>query len=323
MTICLSLRKRVRKLIANSKGFSSVIGTTFMVLVMMFLSTTVFLWTLSQNTMYNEAVRARSQEDADRYNENVVALGGNYSVSGSNVTVKVMLKNAGSIVVQIINLWVLDTDLQRYANKSLNLNLNPGNISLFVESGPLTVTIPGTDPNHNFVSWFVTARGNTIPLEKEQSVVIAQLAQGIGYLAMDFASFKYYEVTGNQLGPPQSGFSIPNNKDIVFSLYLTNLDESRRNINLTAKSCLWLYAAGGANTVTFKIVKVVNQTLMDFYFQILEFGKTTKVFFKGEGTATQLGGSLCGVNLLLYGKIGSDDYGQNIPFVAVYVMKKD
>ena len=297
-----------------------MIGTTFMVLVMMFLSTSVFLWTLSQNTTYNEAVRARNQEDADRYNENVVALGGNYSVSGNNVTVKVMLKNAGSIVVQIINLWVLDTDLQRYANKSLNLNLNPGNISLFVESGPLTVTIPGADPNHNFVSWFVTARGNTIPLEKEQSVVIAQLAQGIGYLAMDFASFKYYKVTGNQLGPPQSGFNIPGDTIIVFSLYLTNLDEQHRNINLTAYSLLWLYPATGAKTAKFLIAKVVNQTLVPFDFQILEFGKPTKLFFGTDSsTATNVKDSLCAANLLLYGRIGTDDYGQNIPFVSVYV----
>lgn len=320
MTICLSLRKRVRKLIANSKGFSSVIGTTFMVLVMMFLSTSVFLWTLSQNTMYNEAVRARSQEDADRYNENVVALGGNYSVSGNNVTVKVMLKNAGSIVVQIINLWVLDAYLQKYASKSLDLNLNPGNISLFVESGPLTVTILGADPNHNFVSWFVTARGNTIPLEKEQSVVIAQLAQGIGYLAMDFASFKYYEVTGNQLEPPQSGFSIPGEAVIVFSLYMTNLDEHHRTVNLTSQSLLWLFSATGAKTATFSIAKVVNQTLVNFDFQILEFGMPTKLFFgTGSSKATNVKGSLCAVSLLLYGKIGTDDYGQNIPFVSVYV----
>lgn len=312
-----SHRKRFRKLIGNSKGFSSVIGTTFMVLVMMFLGTSVFLWTLSQNTLYNEAVRTRNQEDADRRNEGVVVLGGNYSVSGDNVTVLVVLKNAGSVAAQIINLWVVDTNQSRYANKPLNLNLNPGD----VEPSWLTVTIPGADASHDFVSWFVTARGNTVPLEKEQEgIIVAQLAQGIGYLAMNFSSFKYYEVTGNQLGPPKSGFNIPGGKDIVFSLYLTNLDEHHRNVNLTAYSLLWLYSATGAKTVSFPIAKVVNQTLVNFDFQILEYGKPTKLFFGTDSTtATNVKGSLCAANLLLYGNIGSDDYGQNIPFVAVYV----
>lgn len=318
MTIHLSLRKRVRKLIANSKGFSSVIGTTFMVLVMLFLSTSVFLWTLSQNTMYNEAMRARNQEEADRRSENVVALSGNYSVSNSSVTVNVILKNAGSVAVQIINLWVLDTSNRRYANKSLDLNLYPGEVNPLIGSGGLTLTIP--EASGNFISWFVTARGNVIPLEKEQAIIIAELAQGIGYLAMDFASFEYYEVTGNQLGPAQSGFNIPGDTIIVFSLYLTNLDETHRNINLTAYSLLWLYPATGAKTARFPIAKIVNQTLVPFDFQILEFGKSTKLFFGTDSsTATNVKGSLCAANLLLYGKIGTDDYGQNIPFVSVYV----
>jgi len=318
LTARLSLRKRFRKLRTNSKGFSSVIGTTFMVLVMMFLGTSVFLWTLSQNTLYNEAVRARSQEEADRRNEGVVALGGNYSVSGDDVTVTVVLKNAGSVAAELINLWVVDINQSRYASKSLSLNLNPGD----VEPSWLTVTIPGADANHTFASWFVTARGNTIPLEREvaEGIIIAQLAQGIGYLAMNFSSFKYYEVTGNQLGPPKSGFSIPGDNDIVFSLYLTNLDEHHRNVNLTAHSLLWLYPATGTKTARFPIAKVVNQTLVNFDFQILEYGKPTKLFFGTDSTkATNVKDSLCAANLLLYGNIGSDDYGQNIPFVAVYV----
>jgi len=319
LTICFSLRKRVRKLIANSKGFSSVIGTTFMVLVMLFLSTSVFLWTLSQNTMYNEAVRARSQEEADRHDENVVALSGNYSVSEEEVTVKVVLKNAGSVAVQIINLWVLDTyELnRRYTNKSLNnLNLNPGDVLNLVE----TVTILGANASHNFVSWFVTARGNTIPLEKEQGVIIAQLAQGIGSITMEFKTFRHHIVDkNNNLGPAQYGFTIPGNEYTVFGINLTNLDESKRNINLTGYSCVWLIVPGTSASASWSIVKVVDGRLVDFDFQVLEYGNPTLIFFGKTNPPASLQWKTAAVNLLLYGKIGSDDYGQNIPFISVYV----
>ena len=334
MTIRLSLRKRVRKLTANSKGFSSVIGTTFMVLVMMFLSTSVFLWTLSQNTTYNEAVRARNQEDADRYNENVVALSGNYSVNEvtDEVTVNVVLKNVGSVTVQVINLWVLDSVNRGYTNKSLNLNMKSGDVLNLVGSSWLKVTILGAKENHTFTSWFVTARGNTIPLEKELGVIIAQLAQGIGSISMTFATFRYYELPGNppanppplgtDIGSPKYNFTMPSNKWIVFGVELTNLDESREDITLYEKSCIWLLSppdsAGAIKGDTWYITRVVGNKLSSFTPQVLKYGSRTMVYF-GVCYGKSIANSITAVNILLFGKRGSTDYGQNLPFVAMNV----
>jgi len=342
LTIRLSLRKRFRKLKANSKGFSSVIGTTFMVLVMMFLSTAVFMWTLSQNTTYNEAVRARNQEEADRQNENVVAVSGNYSVTGENVTVKVVLKNAGSLAVQIINLWVLDTDPsnRRYANKSLSLNMTPGEVLNLVEPSPLTVTIPGANANHTFASWFVTARGNTIPLEKEQGVIVAQLAQGIGSIALDFYTFRYFTYeTGNKLqnySTGNSSFSVPWKTYIAFGIVLTNLDPTKQTVTFDKYSQVWLdfpAVPGAGGRYVFYIVNVEsNGTITTPYSQIsLAYGETKLLVFASK-TAGQFVGAadrvfvdhpdtqnkLCALNLLLHGKLGNTDYGQNIPFVSLY-----
>jgi len=339
LTIRLSLRKRFRKLIiANSKGFSSVIGTTFMVLVMMFLSTAVFMWTLSQNTVYNEAVRARNQEEADRSNENVVALSGNYSVSGDNVTVKVVLKNAGSLAVQIINLWVLDTDPsnRRYTNKSLSLNMTPGQVLSFVDSGLLTVTIPGANANHTFASWFVTARGNTIPLEKEQAIIVAQLAQGIGSLALDFSAFRYFKyATSTRLANYSDGiksFNVPSRTDIAFGAVLTNLDPSKQTITLNLYSQVWLYfPKAPGQSIVFYIVNVAsNGTITTPYSSItIAFGETKLIVFASDAagslTRVSISSSVenlpCALNLLLLGTIGTRDYGQNIPFVSLYVYK--
>jgi len=329
---------------ANSKGFSSVIGTTFMVLVMMFLSTTVFLWTLSQNTMYNEAVKARNQEEADRRSENVVAVSGNYSVNEvtDEVTVNVVLKNAGSVSVQIINLWVLDSDPsnQRYTNKSLNLNLKSGDVLNLVGLNGLKVTIPGADPSHNFASWFVTAKGNTIPLEKEQGVIIAQLAQGIGSIALDFYTFRHYLY---ETSPPNKlkdypmgnvSFSVRENVDVAFGVVITNLDPSKKSISLDKYSQLWLYfpAVPGVPPFVWYVVSESNGIISSSYSEIsVPYGESKLVVFASAKAGSfsssskvqiahgQLKGEDLGaVNLLLHGKLGSRDYAQNIPFVSLY-----
>ena len=343
MTIRLPLRKRSRKLIANSKGFSSVIGTTFMVLVMMFLSTTVFLWTLSQNTMYNEAVRARNEEEADRRSENVVAVSGNYSVNEvtDEVTVNVVLKNAGSVAVQIINLWVLDSDPsnQRYTNKSLNLNLKSGDVLNLVGSSGLNVTILGADPSHNFASWFVTAKGNTIPLEKEQGIIIAQLAQGIGSLALDFYTFRHFTyVSSDRLANYPTGnigFSAPSGTFIAFGIVVTNLDPSKQTIILNSNSTVWLYfpLVPGTKLVWYIVKVESNGTIASSYSPIsIAYGETKLLVFAsstagsfsptsrvGISPSGSLQNNPCAVNLLLLGTIGTRDYGQNIPFVSLYV----
>jgi len=324
LTTRLLLRKRFRKLTANSKGFSSVIGTTFMVLVMMFLGTSVFLWTLSQNTLYNEAVRMRSQEEADRRNEGVVALGGNYSVSGDDVTVRVVLKNAGSVAAQIVSLWVFDSTNQTYGFNntidSLNLNLNPGDNRMV----SVVVTVPGTGQNNTFSSWFVTARGNTVPLEKEQSVLVAQLAQGIGSISMNFRQFRYYEVPNNNdgtdIGSPYYGFTIDSTKYTLLGVMLTNLDPSRDAINLTGDSYIWAITPFSATLKAdaWKIRKVQDNKLASFDFQILEYGKPTVIYF-GAIKASRSAGNVVPINILLFGKQGASDYGQNLPFIALRV----
>lgn len=316
-----------------------MIGTTFMVLVMMFLSTSVFMWTLSQNTLYNEAVRARNQEEADRRDENVVALSGNYSVveAQGEVTVNVILKNVGSVSVQIINLWVVDASNQRYANKSLNnLNLNPGDVLNLVCSDGLTVTILGAEGNHTFVSWFVTARGNTIPLEKEQGVIIAQVAQGIGSMALDFYTFRYFKYkvgSDDVLGNYPNGtisFDIPKGTEVAYGVALTNLDPRKKTIVLDSHSLLWVIipTSDVAHNKWWYIVNVASDgTISETYSSIpIAYGETKLLVFASKNDLASsferqsTPNTVCTVPvfLLLHGEIGGTPYGQNLPFVALY-----
>ena len=303
----------------HSKGISTVLGTVFLTLVVFAISTNVFLWTLSRNAEYTLAVKEENQKNIDRLNENVIASNTNYSVlEKDEVTVKVTLTNAGSVAIQIVSLWVFDTTQQKYANAPVDYSLNAGQASDRI----FTVPISGANASHALVSWFVTARGNTVPLQTAQSVVVADLAQGIGSISMDFKTFSHYIPVGDELGLPAFNFSIPGGTATVFGISLTNLDTSRMDINLTGRSCVWLIVPGTAASDYWPIVKVVDGVIQDgFDYQILEYGEKTVLYFGPVKPKAALQDKIAAVNILLYGKIGPNDYGQNIPFAAVYVEK--
>jgi hypothetical protein len=310
-----------------------------MVLVVMLMSTGVFLWTLAQNTEYNQAVKQINQLDIERLNEKVTASYVNYTVSAGKVYVNVIVSNEGSLSAKIVTLWVVDTNAQTYGfNNTLDIDLNPGETIDFREDTAIVVTVPSSSPSHTFSSWFVTARGNTIPLEGEQNVIIAQLSQGIGSLALDFYTFRYFEYTSEYdlknypIG--NTNFTIPHNTPIAFGILLTNLDPSKETIILDMHSQVWLYCPeviGGtkAEPPVWYIVNVnENGTIQEPYSEIsINYGeakliifasKTPGTFSKIELTHQDYANKLFAVNLMLHGKLGDIDYGQNIPFVSVY-----
>lgn len=301
------------------------------------VSTNVLLWTFSQNAQYTQAAKDVNQDEADRRNERVVATDGDYSVSGNEVTVEVTLTNTGAVAAQIINLWVFDTSIQTYNHIQLNLSLNPGSVADLTGDAAIVVTVDGANPGHDFISWFVTARGNTVALEKEEleDVIVAQVAQGIGYLAMDFDDFRYFEYTSDYMlkdYPAGSGtYIVPTAEPVVFRIKLTNFDPSggNRSLTLNSHSLLWMYYPAVGKQVHWYVVNVnASGTIQPTYSNIvIEFKETTYVFFASTSDGTFAGtpnkqkpgtGGAAAINLLLLGEIGPDYYGQNIPFVSVY-----
>lgn len=324
MTIRLSLEKRVRKLITDSRGFSSVIGTVFMVLVVMFLSTSVFLWTLSQNTLYNQAVKEIRQTESDWSSEAIATSHANYTIPQTGtVEVGVTITNEGPVSAQIITAWVVWVagGEKRYGfNDTLNINLNPG------ETLPVTirVSIPDVSSTGTLNGWLATARGNLVPLQREEIVVTAQVALGIGSVMMDFDRFKYYiyHSTNKSLTPWDEGtpsFNITaKGKEIVFGVLLSNYDQYRRTITLDPHSLLWTYSAVPGLRATWQITNVAsNGTIIETYTPIsLAYGESKWLFFGPEKTS---GTGAVAVNLILLGKMDDQDYGQNVPFVSIYV----
>ena len=325
----------------RSKGMSTVVGTVFLMLIIFMVSANVLLWTFSRNAEYNEAVMARNQEEANRRNEKVVASEVSYFVDGDKVRVETELRNEGSVAAQIVNLWVLDTTTQKYGFnetiESLNLNLNPGDN----KTVSAVVTIPGIGQSHAFNSWFVTARGNTIPLGSEEAVMWAQLSQGLGSIVLDFHSFRYYNYSGYTLQPwPDGniGFRIPTNLNVAFGALLTNRDPQKRTLVFHSPTsiCLIHRTGGGAGSfhwARWHIVNVDNSTgtitsiLEGSYTPIsLTYGETELIVFASAEDIEEKGFSLqqtpkdaqlCPLSMLVFGELGSQPYSQNIPFVSI------
>lgn len=323
----------------RSKGVSTVVGTVFLMLIIFMVSTNVLLWTFSQNAEYNEAVRETNQEEADRRNENIIASGGNYSVSGDKVTVEAELTNKGVLAVRIVNLWVFDTTIQRHGFNTtiveLSLDLNPGDSS----SVSIAVTIPGTDGSHTFNSWFLTARGNMISLEEDTSSLGQQQSTYpkvvMGALVLDFDKFRYFGYMGypyNQLvNYPDGtlGFDIPQQEYVAYGCYLTNVDPANRTMIIDSHSLLWQPGRPGVPEGAWFIVNVnaTGRIATTYSPMTVEHGQTKMVVFASANDLS-LGGfkrldppnvqTTVATFLLIHGTLDSSPYAQSIPFVSLF-----
>jgi hypothetical protein len=309
----------------------------------------VFLSTLYQNTLYNYAVRGQNQQELDVRNENVVA-NGNYSVSGGKVSVIANLTNAGPVTAQIVNLWVFDTSRQTYGfNNSVgnkpwaNLSwttLKAGQVLKFTSNNATKVTVPNATQGDSLSIWFVTARGNTVPLTKSQGITITNIpgtSQGIGSIAMDFKKFSHYDFSstpgdGTALGNPKFTYTIAAGNSTILHVLLTNFDSSGQSINLTQSSKLWCITPFSGTVKGGDMWGLLNVTggkvypSSSKYFLVLQYGKATDVYFGPAGGSgnnkLSSAGNVVPLNILLFGKIGNSDYGQNLPFIALNVLNQ-
>jgi hypothetical protein len=353
----LRFKKTPRKLIANSRGFSSIVGAVFAVLVMMSLISTVFVWSLSQNTLYNNTVTQTRQADLDRTNEKIVADVNVSRVTGTTtVWVNGTLKNDGPLPVSIVTLWGVGTNASEstYANSSLSITLKPG-YNITTATNVALTKLDG----ESLSCWFISARGNTIS-EKSLSPTYnigtgstpyALVAGGIGSISMNFSATRSYIVTpiGNPsqattgtLGSPNVKYTIDHNAITAFSINVTNLDFSQRSISLNMLSSFWVMnppdSNGGIKGWTWPIatvtdiagVKTIKQCGSNEWIP-LTFNETTIVYFgpfnsNGKVIAPSqgsLGTGAAAVNLLLVGRVETTpsptDYGQNLPFISLTI----
>lgn len=358
----MSGRHRKNKtLVSNKKAFSSVVGAIFAVLVIVALTGTFFVWSLQQNTRYVNSVAEMNQLVSDQKKESINVTGTpSYIVVGSDVTVNVGIQNDGPISVIIKSLWLQDIDSAAYGKKELNAaayTLSSGEAKSVAE----TVSIPGAADGHQFHGWFITARGSVIPLypahqigpqglkgdpgndgldgasfnetgdihlfngtDGDENARTALVSQGIGSISMDFKTLSVHVTDSlNNVISNSSAYTFSRTQRIAFSLNVTNMDSSTQFMNLTYRSCIWIFspAAGAIKGNVWPLAKAVGNSITPLAsneFVILNYNVSTRIYF-GPLTAgvSSLDAGITGVNLILTGKVGSYDYGQNLPFVSL------
>lgn len=321
---------RNRRKTAGKKGFSSVVGAVFMVLIMMVLASSYFVYSLSQNNVYNNAVAQKNQLNVDRLSESAQVINTTYTpYANGSVTVYAQIKNIGASSFQFITVWlyVSNATWTNYNfSKLSNANVPSGNLFTLPN---VSLKISGISPNatYTFASWLITARGNVVPLQQTivfaNNIIVAQVAQGIGSISMDMKQFTHYDLdsspnNGTDIGAPNHSFIVPKLKYTFFALLLTNCDPSGQNINLTSNCYIWVPTAQSETmkSDSWSIAKIVgNKYMTGFTYQILPWSIPTWVYFGATQPKWDVG--VLPVNICLFGKIGSADYGQNIPFVSV------
>ncbi len=309
----------------NNKGISSVIGTIFLVLTVFLVASSVFLLNLAESARYNQTVKDLRQTEADRFSERVGTSYAQYSIpEADTVLVDITISNEGPGSAQIITVWVLwavEEETKYGFNDTLNINLKPS------ETLPVAITVTIRDVNStgSFSGWLITTRGNAVSLEKEQIVVHSQVSEGIGSVMMDFDSFKYYKEEGSVLNFSESklAFTVHSGESIVLAAFLSNYDLKRRTLTLHSDSLLWAYFPKSPGTkAIWNIINVAsNGTIIeDPYIPIsLAYGESKWIFFGPYSISDALKYESGAVNLILLGKIDGQDYGQNLPFVSIYV----
>lgn len=277
--------------------------------------------------------------DIDLEQEKLTFSNLSYIIEGDMVRVEAIVTNEGPVTVEVITLWLVDSTTQRYGyNDMINLYLKVGETLDLTGSNALLVSIEDPSSSGEFASWFVTTRGNRIPLISIiQDVLIANVATGIGAIGLNFDEFRHYtyETTEKLANFPNGniGFDIPKGEYIAYGCKVTNFDRQKRQIIIDSHSLLFQPGRTGVGEGSWFIVNVaLNGSILSIdegtYTEIVfNYGEEKLLVFAsrndlGLGNFDRLKtdnaiATVC-TNLLLHGTVGSTPFAQNIPFVALF-----
>jgi hypothetical protein len=337
----MHLWRRIRgsKLAAGSKGFSSIAGAIFMVFIIGVLASSYFLWTLSQNTIYNAATRERNQLDVDRMSESAQVMSTAYMVNVANIVrVLALVKDVGPYPIQFTTIWVrvsnsTPTPWANYNYSQLsNALVAAGAVFSLDVNVPVSGIAVNSSKSYNFSSWLITTRGNSVPLIEStvgSNITISQTAQGIGSVAFDFDKFWHYEfgVWQPAQGTPLPllsplNYTVDSSKYTLYHTVLTDYDLLGYDIVLNGNSSIYIIGqhSGTVKYATWNLVNVTNNKIYPTspVMYTLPYGVPTELYFGGSISSIDAD-NVYPLNILLFGTKGPKDYGQNIPFVSIWL----
>jgi hypothetical protein len=160
------------------------------------------------------------------------------------------------------------------------------------------------------------------------------VANGIGFIGMNFTTFYHYEGSssyknGSPVGSPvfANNYTLPSSaSNFLFHVSLTNVDPDN-DIVLNHLSCLYLI---GSHSGTVKYATpwrlatvvggIINTNPGDSAVILpKDQAREVDVYFYGPYPYGIDSGEIYPVNIQLYGTRGPYSYGQNLPFVSVYL----
>lgn len=321
----------------NRKGISGILATIFLVLILLFLYSQVYMFMQDENTKYQNAATEMNQISLEKNREEFAVSDLEYTVIDDQVFVEVQIKNISPIPVQLKTFWILDKNSNNHAYiDALNINMNSGDVKYFTGIDTLVASLLDSDSSNVFSSWFVTSRGNLVPLEKQEEVdqtIIAHVALGIGSLAMDFDTFRYYTFeTSTKLENFPEGthnFNVPKNEYMAFGFYLSNFDLKKRPITFDAHSLFWQPGRSAVSEGSWFIVNVDDDGNIQSSFNpySIDYGERRLIIFAskndldiGSFSRLKTGNSVTTVAtfLLLHGTKDDVYFAQSIPFVSMF-----
>jgi len=321
--------RRYKEWNRRKKGVAGIIAATILFAMIFTTGAAYFMFVQYNYQLQHQASIERNQMEFDQSLEQFLVGG---SVPGSKLLAQV--NNTGPIAITIVQVFYFNADNGTFISSesvTSSNTINPGTAA--------TVGSGISYSSGNRLIKVLTARGNLgsgIYPPPQLNVTYAGVAGGLGSIELDFNSYIYYNETlsGNIVNSLQNFPKGGNAYGVVagpcqaFSVSIKNLDPNRRTLIIDSNSLMWQFSASqGVNYVWF-IANVTMDGKVHSYTtsnQIsVSYGQTRTLYFAvgKAGTvdkpSTPPSGVIAAVFLILHGKLGSDPYGQNIPFVSTY-----
>ena len=265
-----------------------------------------------------------------------------FTVDGNSITVKCNLTNTGTVVVQLIRLWVEDLTTNQSQNGGISVVLQQGQIYNYSSSLIFSTPIHSTD---QFRFWFVSARGNDISISQTAisytqitNMINRGISNVIGEFLPNYLSVQWAPVNQNSgaiTGSWADGWIIPSNLNIDHMAWRVNMTYyGTTPITLDRNSMLLYFPFSGQNPggkappMCYIVAYNAGTNSISSYvgneFQITP-GTNLTIYFGGDGSPNlhsgipqsyidQYGDML---TLVIYGAAPSH-YAQSYPLFAIF-----
>lgn len=292
------------------KAIAGILAAIMLFAMLFTVGTAYFLFVNGSNQVYSQALSRRASAVQERLSENLLV---NAFLANNNISFSV--SNVGGVPVNIT--YVLITNSTGAVLGYYNVNA-PGispRLPLYINVGGglgQVITNIRYSSATNYTIRLVTYRGSVFSATyppTAQSLAAQALSSGaIGFIYLQFESFRWYNVTGVVQGTCPSGcqlqgglaagqpaFAIDHNKMgpyIAFSINVTNLDPRQRPIVLDNFSYIVEFlpctiGCGSQPTAYFYIVSYDQSgNLAPFTGMVLPYNRPVMLVFTSQAPGT-------------------------------------